>query len=60
MLDPITLGMEFSPFYIAKEWVKQDQSVHIIAASYSHTQISNPNAVKDLDFTSIIGMNVIG
>jgi len=49
-------GMEFRPFYLANEWVKQGHLVHIIAASYSHTRVLNPNVVKDLDFNWINGI----
>jgi glycosyltransferase involved in cell wall biosynthesis len=50
------LGMEFRPFYLAKEWVKQGHLVYIIAASYSHTRVLNPKVVKDLDFNWINGI----
>ena len=30
------LGMEFRPYYMAKEWIKQGHNVLIIGATYSH------------------------
>ncbi len=36
------LGMEFRPYYLAKEWVKQGHNVRIIAGSYSHLRKKDP------------------
>jgi glycosyltransferase involved in cell wall biosynthesis len=35
-------GMEFRPFYMAREWVRAGHNVKIIAASYSHIRAKRP------------------
>lgn len=40
------LGMEFRPYYLAREWVRLGHKVQILAASYSHVRARQP-AVAD-------------
>lgn len=47
-----TLGMEFRPYYFAKEWEKMGHKVSIIAADYSHLRRINPQI--EADFTKQI------
>ena len=37
-------GMEFRPYYLAREWVRQGHEVHIIGATYSHLRRCQPKA----------------
>lgn len=46
------MGMEFRPYYLAKEWVRKGHDVTIIAGSYSHLRKENP--IIDKDFTEEI------
>ena len=41
-----SLGMEFRPYYLAREWVRAGHQVQILAASYSHVRARQP-AVAD-------------
>ncbi len=37
-----TYGMEYRPYYLSQQWVEQGFKVTVIAASYSHLRIKNP------------------
>jgi glycosyltransferase involved in cell wall biosynthesis len=36
------LGMEFRPYYLAREWVRLGHAVHMVAAGYSHVRARQP------------------
>jgi glycosyltransferase involved in cell wall biosynthesis len=37
-------GMEYRPYYLAREWVRAGHAVHIVGASYSHVRTNQPLA----------------
>lgn len=53
----VEMGMEFRPYYFAREWVKYGHRVDIIAADYSHLRTRNPKVKNDFDEDIIDGIH---
>lgn len=51
------MGMEFRPYYMAREWVKAGHTVTIIAGDYSHLRTQNPKVERDFQEEMIDGIN---
>ena len=41
------LGMEYRPYYLAREWVRAGHRVMIVAASFSHVRARQPDATDE-------------
>lgn len=52
-------GMEFRPYYFARNWVKEGLEVYIIAASYSHLRKKNPKVSRDFQTETIDGIHYL-
>lgn len=52
-------GMEYRPYYLAKEWIKQGHIVTIIAASYSHLRQVQPDINEDFQEEIIDGIKYV-
>lgn len=50
------MGMEFRPYYMAREWIRQGHEVDIIAADYSHLRRKNPKIQRDWQIEEIDGI----
>lgn len=51
------MGMEFRPYYFAREWIKAGHRVDIIAADFSHLRRINPKARMDFQEEKIDGIH---
>ena len=49
-------GMEFRPYYLAREWQKMGHTVRVIGGDFSHLRRENPVVEKDFDTEVIDGI----
>ena len=52
-------GMEYRPYYFAKEWIKKGHNVTIVASSFSHFMVKQPDIVKKISKEIIDNINYI-
>jgi len=52
-------GMEYRPFYMAREWVNAGHEVTVVAASYSHVRIHQPVFSRSWSEEEIAGIRYI-
>lgn len=52
-------GMEFRPYYLAREWIQQGHQVTVLGASYSHLRQRNPNVQFDFQEEEIEGIKYV-
>lgn len=52
-------GMEYRPYYLAREWNKLGYNVTIVCASYSHLRMCEPNVKKSLVEENIDGVKYL-
>lgn len=52
-------GMAYRPHSLAKEWVKQGHQVTMVAASFSHLRVKQPDVKDDLQCEDIDGINYL-
>jgi glycosyltransferase involved in cell wall biosynthesis len=52
----LQLGMEYRPFYLAREWMKSGHNVRILAASFAHTRSVQPNKQPNLTTELVEGI----
>ena len=52
-------GMEFRPYYLAREWKRLGHKVTILGASFSHLRQNNPKIEHDFSEEEIDGINYV-
>ena len=52
----LSMGMEFRPYYLAREWQKEGHNVRIVGADFSHLRKTNPKVTKDFEIQNIEGV----
>ena len=52
----LQFGMEYRPFYLAREWMKSGHNVRILAASFAHTRSVQPDKQPNLATELIEGI----
>ena len=50
----LEMGMEFRPYYLSREWVKNGHNVRILAGDYSHLRKKNPFVNADFEEQKMI------
>ncbi|MFT4101211.1 MAG: glycosyltransferase family 4 protein [Burkholderiaceae bacterium] len=52
-------GMEFRPYYIAREWVRMGHQVTMVGASYAHVRSRQPDVRGDVTAETIDGIDYL-
>lgn len=52
----LPFGMEFRPYYLAREWIKNGHKVRVIGGDYSHLRTANPDVKDDFQIDNIDGI----
>lgn len=53
------MGMEYRPYYMAKEWLKLGHKVTIVAASFSHLRSQQPYVTSSIQEEKIDGIHYV-
>ena len=52
-------GMEYRPFYMAREWVKLGHNVTIVGGSYSHVRTEQPEIAGSVTEENVDGIRYV-
>ena len=55
----LSMGMEFRPYYLAREWTKEGHRVLVVGATFSHLRKQNPEVTRDFAFQTIDGVDFL-
>lgn len=53
------LGMEYRPYYLAREWTKKGHNVTIVASSFSHLRSKQPEVKTNFEIQIIDGIRYV-
>jgi len=53
------MGMEFRPYFLAKQWQQMGHVVTIVAGSYSHLRKENPSLLSWIEAKRIDGVDYL-
>lgn len=53
------LGMEYRPWYLAREWVRQGHKVWMVGATFSHLRLKNPAVGSDFSVEEREGISYV-
>lgn len=53
------MGMEYRPYYLAKEWKKNGHNVSVIASSFSHVRSVQPEIKENSEVRNIEGISYV-
>jgi glycosyltransferase involved in cell wall biosynthesis len=53
------MGMEFRPYFMAREWIRSGHMVIVLAADFSHIRAHNPQISNDFNKQNIDGIEYI-
>jgi len=53
------MGMEFRPYYLAREWISKGHNVTIACSSESHLRVQSPKILKSFTINNYDGINYL-
>lgn len=55
----LEMGMEYRPYYLGREWVKNGHEVTVIAASFAHVRKNQPVVSSDFQEENLAGIRYV-
>lgn len=55
----LDMGMEYRPYYLGREWVKNGHEVTVLCASFAHTRKTQPAVSRDFQEERLAGIRYV-